>query len=167
MKGIRIFTYVLIAVFFVIALIAVWYRTEYSMGVAASYELNDPKLERRILIATQESEYKHAVVDAVIRQIKDLPVYIRVIDVTELDGEDPATWNAIVILHTWEIGKPEEHSSKFFVRAPAAKLIVVTTSGSGDQKLQEVDGISSASRLEQKDWMANMIVNRIQIILNN
>lgn len=167
MKVIRILTYVLIAILLVIALIAIWYRAEYSMGVAASYELNDPKLEQRVLIATQESKYKHAVVDAVVKQIRDLPVYIRVVDVSELDREDPATWNAIVILHTWEMGEPEEHSTKFAGRAPATKLIVVTTSGNGESKLENVDGISSASRLEQVEWMANSIVNRIQILLNN
>jgi hypothetical protein len=167
MKVIRVLTYVLVVLLFVAALFAIWYRAEFSMGVASAYELNDPTLERRVLIATQESEYKHALVDAVVKQIKDLPVYIRVIDVSELDGADPAIWNAIVILHTWEMGEPEEHSRKFVQRAPARKLVVVTTSGSGEAKLVDVDGISSASKLERTEWMANMIVNRIQILLNN
>ncbi len=167
MKVIRILTYVLVVVFFVIALLAIWYRAEFSMDTAASYELNDASLDGHVLIATQGSKYKNAVVDAVVAQIKDLPVHIRVVDVSALDKEDPANWNAIVILHTWEIGEPEEHSKKFVDRAPGRNLIVVTTSGSGEQKLDTVDGISSASRMDDVNWIANMIVNRIQIMVNN
>src|ERR1043165_4773159 len=105
------------ALLVVIFLFLLWYKTTYSMGTAAAYELNDPTLEKRVLIATQDSQFKEGVVENVVSHLKTMPVYIRVIDVTELDREDPAIWTAIVILHTWEMGEPQENAEKFIQRS--------------------------------------------------
>jgi hypothetical protein len=37
-----------------------WYRDTYSQEVAESFEVNSPELETKVLIATQGSEFKEA-----------------------------------------------------------------------------------------------------------
>ncbi len=166
MKVIKRVIYVMVLVLIAIALFAIWYKATYSMGIAASYELNDPGLEKRVLIATQESRFKKSVTEDIVNQIKGQPVYIRVTDVTELDGIDPAIWTAIVVMHTWEIGEPEEHARAFVTRAPREKTIVITTSGSGEQMIAGVDGISAASKMDEAPGLASTVVGRINKLIN-
>lgn len=167
MKVIKQVIYVLVFTLIAIALFAIWYKATYSMGIAAPYELNDPGLANRVLIATQESPFKKALTEDIVNQIKGQPIYIRVIDVTELDVIDPATWTAIVVMHTWEIGEPEEHAQAFVTRAPRGKTIVITTSGGGDQVISGVDGISAASKMDEAPRLASTVVDRINMLINH
>jgi len=53
-----------------------WYRLHYSMGVAQPFEVNDPHSQPRVLIATQGSEFKDAVVTAVVDHLKKRSAYV-------------------------------------------------------------------------------------------
>ena len=97
--------------FFILFLM--WYKFTYSMEFVESYEINSSELPQRVLIATQGSEYKEKVVSGVIGEFKSQEVYFKVVDVSLLDDVDPTIWNAVIILHTWEIWKPEEHAKAF------------------------------------------------------
>ncbi len=167
MKTMKRVIYAMVFVLIAIALFAIWYKATYSMGIAASYELNDPGLEKRLLIVTQESPFKKALTEDIVNRIKGEPVYIRVIDVTELNGVDPTTWTAMVVMHTWEIGEPEEHAAAFVTRAPRRNTIVITTSGGGDQMIAGVDGITAASKMEDVSRLAATVVDRINALINN
>jgi len=71
------------------------------MDVAESFEVNTPKSEIRVLIATQGSEFKDAVVAGVVDHLKRKGAYIKVIDVSALPQVNENKWNAVVVLHTW------------------------------------------------------------------
>lgn len=132
--------------FFILFLM--WYKFTYSMEFVESYEINSSELPQRVLIATQGSEYKEKVVSGVIGEFKSQEVYFKVVDVSLLDDVDPTIWNAVIILHTWEIWKPEEHAKAFLdAKYSSDNIFVVTTSGSGDQKMDGVDAVTGASEL--------------------
>lgn len=151
------------AVLLSFVLFVLWYGVTYAMDEVSTEEFNDSSLSDKVLIATQGSKYKNKVVDEVVNQLKDKPIYIKVMDVSHLDQIKEEEWNAIVILHTWENWKPEPHSTEFVERSnDKSKLFVISTSGSGDNHLDDVDGITSASNLDEVTDDAKKIVSFVE-----
>jgi hypothetical protein len=144
-----------------------WYSVQHSMEEAEPFEINDKGLPQQVLIATQGSKFKDAVVKETIGQLKSLPIYIKVIDVGQLANVDENEWSAIIILHTWEYAKPQKEVRAFMERALVKnKIVVLSTSGSGKEMMEGIDGITSASWGEEVIANADEIVNRVKTILN-
>lgn len=142
------------------------YRYHYSMAVARSFEVNAPELDRRVLIATQESRFKEAVVDAVVSRLRQRPVYIKVIDLSLLSGVQAAEWSALVVLHTWENWKPQLEAKRFVRRANAPeKVVVLTTSDDGEEKLAGVEEILATAELTEAPLYAEAILARLEPLL--
>lgn len=143
-----------------------WYKWRYSMDVAKTFEVNDPAFTQRVLIATQGSDFKNEVVSETVDRLKSKPVYIKVIDVTLLPSIHEDEWSAIVILHTWEYQEAQPDAMNFITRATSPdKLVVVSTSGSGNEKIANVDGISSASSSSDVQSITDEIVSRVSKLL--
>jgi hypothetical protein len=143
-----------------------WYRFHYSMDAVRGYEVNDPGAARRVLIATQGSEFKDAVVAGVIAHLKARSVYVKVIDVSSLADVNEDNWNAIVLVHTWEMRKPPAAVKQFMDRTrDARKIVDLTTSGSGDFKLEGVDAISTASVVADAPARAAEVARKVDDIL--
>lgn len=143
-----------------------WYKYHYSMEVAESFEVNTPGLDRRVLIATQGSEFKEAVVAAVVERLRQQPIYIKVIDVSLLGGVDESKWSAVVVLHTWENWKPQLDAKRFMrqVERPE-RVVVLSTSGAGDEKMAGVDAITASSSMDKVPQYADAISARIARLL--
>ncbi len=149
----------------IIAFVA-WYLAHYSMREAKPYEVNAPSAPEHVLIATQGSAFKQAVVEGVVDKLKTTPTYVKVIDVSQLPSVRESDWNAIVILHTWQMSKPPERVRTFIARSDSRdKLVVLTTSGDGDQHIAGVDAITSASSRSDVSARVDEIVYRLQRIL--
>jgi hypothetical protein len=144
-----------------------WYSVQHSMEEALPMEINDKGLSQRVLIATQGSKFKNVVVEETIGRLKSLPIYIKVVDVGQLTNVNESEWAAIVILHTWEYSKPQKDASAFMKRVSSKnRVIVLSTSGSGKEKIEGFDGITSASVMEETTTKTDQIVIRVKAILN-
>lgn len=133
------------------------------------YAVKDPGLSEKLLIASQGSEFKAAVVDELIKGLEPMPVFIQVIDVSGLEKIEEAEWSVIVIIHTVEYWKPPKQVQRFLDRTENKhKVIVLSTSREG-YEMEEIDGISSASKLSEAKDKADEIVERItsHIMTNN
>jgi hypothetical protein len=109
---------------------AAWYRQHYSMDVARSFDVNDPGATVRVLIATQGSEFKDALVAGVVAELGTRATYVRVIDISLLPRVNADDWNAIVLIHTWEMRNPPTAAKAFVARLrDTRKLVVLGTSG--------------------------------------
>jgi len=136
------------------------------MEPVATYEINDRNESQKILIATQGSEYKNDVVKDVVESLRGKTAYIKVIDVSLLQDVQPDQWNAIVVLHTWEIWKPEENARVFLKKYYSSeKIFVVTTSGSGEEKIEGVDAITGASILKDVPRHSRGIISWLELQL--
>lgn len=157
---------VLITLLVAVALVLIslsWYKYTFSMKVAEPFEVNLPNNPHRLLIATQGSTFKNAVVKGLVDHFGREPVYIKVIDIGELNKTDVGEWNAIVILHTWENWKPPYAIDEFFRRQlPTGKIVVLTTSGKGSFKMEGVDAITSASLVEEVPIKTEQIIQRVE-----
>jgi len=90
------------------------------------------------------------VVEYLLKHDSDYDIYYRIIDVSRLADISANDWDAIIILHTWEIWKPEPNTERFIKKQyDQNKIFILSTSGSGDNKIEGTDGITSASDLTQ------------------
>jgi hypothetical protein len=125
-----------------------WYLVRNSMSVARAFEVNDPRAATRVLVATQGSAFKDAVVAGVVGQLQTRGAYVKVIDLSSLSTVREDEWNAIVMVHTWEMGQAPAEVKRFAAAVrERRKLVGFATSGRGDFRLEGVDVISSASRM--------------------
>ncbi|CAD5265584.1 MULTISPECIES: hypothetical protein [unclassified Imperialibacter] len=145
-----------------------WTMGPEPMKTAQPYSVNDPAMRNKVLIATQGSDFKDALVKEVVAGLEISPVFIQVIDISGLDSIKEMDWTAIVIIHSMEYWNPGRHVEDFVNRTSEShKLIVLSTSGEGSSKLEGIDGISSASRLSEVSEKSREIVRRVMAIISD
>lgn len=139
-----------------------WYNWRYSMDIVTPYEVNSKQSSQRLLIATQGSPYKTAVTSGIVDTLANQDVYIQIVDATQL-GSISTTYDAYLLIHTWEVWKPPIEVTIFVDHLPKdTPLFVIGTSGGGDLQLEDVDGITSASQLSHASQDINQVVAWLQ-----
>ena len=143
-----------------------WYRVHFAMRPVEGFAVNDPSSAQHLLIATQGSTFKDAVVAGVIERLRERQISIQVVDVTALHDVDESQWDAIVVLHTIEYGKAPAPAQAFVDRVgKTGKVLVLSTSGAGDFKIQGIDAISSASRMTDVPKRVDELLARVESLL--
>jgi hypothetical protein len=130
------------------ALLAIFglYLQRHVMVPAQVQEYGNPRAGTRILIATQGSAFKDAVVAQVLAQLNSPLNYVKVVDISALGDVSTSNWSALLILHTWQFGRPPSTVRDFVARQSSVRnLVVMSTSGSGRERLAGVDAVSAAS----------------------
>ncbi len=161
MKRILIIIMVSVLVFF--AGFLVWYEYTYSMDTVIPFEVNDPNLETNVLIASQGSRFKDSLVQNLLRHYKKDTIYFKVIDVYTLFTVNIDKWDALVIINSWEYGSPPRNVKNFIKNHPDQlhKLIILSTVGSSNIALEDVDVISGESIIEKTIHYTNVLVERL------
>lgn len=154
----------IVALFFIFA---VWYKYEYAMDPIAPYSINSSVLDTKLLIATQGSDFKNSLTQGVVDFYKSDSLFIKVIDVSNLNEIVPADYNAILVIHTWEYGKPPEAVQAFMESYPDSKkkMVVMTTSGEGSEKMGDVDALTGESITDDAPLVIEKIVARLTPML--
>ncbi len=133
-------------------------------SVAEPFEVGSPDSGRRILIATQGSDYKNLMVDTLVSRLKGEDAYISVIDISGLNEINQEDWDAEIIIHTTEAWKLPESVKEFLqeIENPD-EVILLVTSGGGKWKPEdcEVDVLTSASKVADIPEKADIIENKI------
>jgi hypothetical protein len=123
----------------------------------------------RILIATENSKFKRAVVSDVRQGLKPENPYIKVIDVKALRGESTYDYDAVVIVNTCMAGRPDPRVEEFIENAAQKHKLVVLTTGMLDSwkpATKEVDAMTSASVMDQATEVARKIVGVVLVKLD-
>lgn len=127
------------------------------------------QMGRRVLIATEYSEFKTTVVDGIIDALKSDALYVKVIDVSRLKGETAADYDAVVIVNTcmaWNLS-PEVLA---FIGTIQKKDRLIVLATAGDEKwkpnLTDVDAVTSASQMETADQVTMTVVNKLRTVLS-
>ena len=132
-------------------------------------EWGDLKADQRVLIATQRSEFKEAVVSRIVEDLEKDLCYVKVIDLKRLEHEPATDYDAIVVVNTCKAWRLTGDASKFVKAFPNKdRVVLLTTAGGEDWKPRsvEVDAITSASKEQKTDPVAEDIVARVRKILD-
>lgn len=146
-----------------------WYKQRYSMEEVAKEQLHSKNSETNILIATQGSDFKRAIVTNIKNHFKLDTVFLNIIDVKDLPNIEINEYKAVVIIHTWEYGSPPVSVTNFISKNLDAKekLIVLATSGKGTNKIEGIDALSGESIVENASDYSDEIIARLVKILES
>ena len=133
-------------------------------------EINDPASEKRVLIASGESDFKESVIARIEQALEDKGVYLHIIGLSELDGQSVEDYDAMVLINrcvAWGMDPDVDGFLKDLDNYDT--VIVLTTSGDGnwlpDTTERDFDAISSASKRALVDETAGMILGRVLPLL--
>ncbi len=145
----------------------VWYEYRYSMDTVIPFEVNSPKLQTKVLIASQGSRFKDSLVQGILRHYQKDTIYFKVIDVYTMFTVNIDKWDALVIINSWEYGSPPRNVKKFIKNHPDQldKLIILSTVGSSNIALKDVDVISGESIIEKTPKYTSIVVERLDKII--
>ena len=167
MKRFKKILLIILGIMIAFFLFLMWYQYNYSMDVVTPYIVNNPSFEKKLLIATQGSEFKNKVTSGIVDHFKADSVYIEVVDISALPTIEPKKYNAIVIIHTWENWKPPISVQTFIEKYTDDKnnIVVLTTSGEGSYKMESVDALTGESILVDAPLFVDTIIERLNKIL--
>ena len=84
-------------------------------------EAGDPRAGNKVLIATQRSEFKEAVVSRVVEDLRADLCYVKVIDLKALKDEPATEYDAVVVVNTckaWSLTRGASRFLKNFEEPP-------------------------------------------------
>ncbi len=144
-----------------------WYEFEFSMEEAETFQVNSPDFGPKLLIATQGSTFKNTITNGIVHYYKQDSVFIKVIDIASLPDIDPEDYNAITVIHTWENWKPPVIVKSFIERTKeySDKIVVLTTSGEGTYKMENVDAITGESKMKDAPLLVEKIIIKLEPLI--
>lgn len=122
----------------------------------------------RLLIATQKSEFKAAVVARLQEEFRKDAGYIKIIDLSELELETTADYSAVVIINTGKAFRARPPVRRFIGRTREPdKIVLLTTvmSRGWHPKGLYVDSITAASEIAEAGAVAEDIATGVRAIL--
>ena len=134
-----------------------------------SISLNAPTLDRKLLIASRQSEFKDNVVQQIRAGFENEPVYIKFIGLKDLKEESGSDYTAVVIINTCIAWGLDRFVQAFLKKtSDQSHLIILTTSSNGKwtpkTEEREFDAISSASKIERAREVTESIIQKIRIL---
>ena len=133
-------------------------------------ELNQPSLEKKVLVVSHSSEFKNAIIEKIEEAIKNDSVYVKFTGLKKLRDEDYDRYNAIVLINTCMAGSMDPIANGFLKSQKGKNnILILTTSGGGDwlpkMKYQNFDAIASASEKDKVNSVAKEIIDKIKALL--
>lgn len=168
-KWIKILIWIIATPILLLLIALVAYVIVNRQGVIEPFSTGDPAAEKRILIASQGSEFKEQLVAQLVNRFSNEQTYLSVVDCTALDGIDGSEWDAIILLHTMQVHKMPKEATRFLERQKdLSRTMLVCTSGGGDEIMTgfAVDAISSPSRLSRLPEVVAWINSKMAEKLN-
>jgi hypothetical protein len=120
---------------------------------------------RRLLIASERSEFKDAVVNSVVDAVRAEVCYLKLVDITNLRHESPNAYDAVVILSACKAWKPNPEADLFVERSSAREKIILVSTALGPkcrEEPPEVNAITAASRLHHADDLVRTIEEHVR-----
>ncbi|MCU0608696.1 MAG: hypothetical protein MUF22_02880 [Chitinispirillaceae bacterium] len=122
----------------------------------ASHSAGDPTSNKRVLIAGLSSPFKDTIASRIVDSLNNDGVYVRLINLKDLNKEDPNKWAAVLIINTCIAWDMDSKAKKFVKKYPDySGFITLIASGDPDgcgdgKKLpKNIDAIASASQADK------------------
>ena len=134
----------------------------YYPRTAKAFEVVTPNPTKKILIATQSSDFKDNLVAILCDSLKSSSSYIQGIDISALSRMNYDNWDKILIINTFMIrldSEVERYVNR--VTSPGKSLLIVTSGGADWLPPSEfkIDALSSASNKENISELIRLITD--------
>lgn len=129
----------------------------YYPRTARTFEIITPNPTKRILIATQSSDFKDTLVDILCDSLKRSFTYIKGIDLSELSHINGDNWDRILIINTFMISLNTDVEQYINRIALPEKVLLFVTSGGADWQPQIEDRIDALTSASSKDNINDLI----------
>jgi hypothetical protein len=138
--------------------------------LVSTITFGDIDSKKRLLIATQKSEFKDAVVNNVVAGLESERIFIEIIDVSNLLTQEADDYHAILIVNNYRYFRINRDVSHFLERTeqPVKKKILLLNTAGNPGRVDEglgVDAISSASAMEEAQDVSDRIVQKLNDLL--
>ncbi|MFD0797926.1 hypothetical protein ACFQZJ_10670 [Maribacter chungangensis] len=129
--------------------------------------LRSSNLSGKLLIAKQGSPFKDSIVVQVVHRYSSHPVEITLLDITALKSIDPFNFDAIFLIYRWEARNPPEAIQAFVKQHVKlkSKIVVLTTSWNGLEKMEGLDAITGASIGSDVSMFSDNIIKELDRLL--
>ena len=127
-------------------------------------------IKPKVLIASQNTKFKAAVVSEIRDTLVKNSCYIKTIDVNKLRTESMDQYSAIVIINKCMAGRPDPRVESFIIDVRKKNKIVLLTTGIMDSwkpESPEIDAMTSASTLSESSRIAQTIVGKVLGIIQS
>lgn len=128
------------------------------------------KQEKKILIARQESEFKHALMLQIKKRLKEHPYHVECIDLKSLKKKESKQYDAIVIINEVRAWHLNMHNRQFLDKLDPGerKKILMVSTAKTDWKIKkkDIDAVTVASEMNKVEPLADKIVTKIQALLS-
>ena len=164
-KLLKILLTIILSLVTIIIILFITYIIVNIQGVIEPFQVGNPQATNKILIASQGSDFKENLLETLVQELKSNDKYLYVVDCTKLGDEILSDWDAIVIIHSAQIHKMPREAELFLKRSvDLSKVILVSTSGAGDDKIEgfEVDAISTASRISITHKVISWLIPQVE-----
>lgn len=168
MRTIEKIALILAAIITLLLILGIWYQNEFSMKAVKEYTINDPTHDRKLVIATQGSQFKDSVTAQIVAHYSPDSIFIRVIDVSKLPKINMKDYEAMVLMHTWENWEPPAVVDSFIAQLEKTeknKVVVFTTSGEGGYKMENIDAMAGESNLELVPETTTKIIAKLHPLI--
>jgi hypothetical protein len=144
-----------------------WYNQDFSKEIIKKQDVKSLSLEGKLLIAASNSPFKDSIKGLIIDHYKSTSVIVEVIPIKNLTTKDITDFDAILILHRWEAGKPTEIVQSFIENNTSSKdrMVMLTTSWNGLEKMKNADAITGASIIENVPSFSDRIIKKLNPLL--
>jgi len=123
---------------------------------------------RRVLIATEQSDFKAAVISSVTGALDPDAVYVKVIDIAHLAAEPSAAYDAVILINTVYAWQMNEQAAAFLKDNTARQRVILLSTADGEDwesGIPGIDAITSASAPARVPAVSAAVTARLQRIL--
>jgi hypothetical protein len=150
---------------FCITLTAITFLYGCAPRAVKTVEFGDPGAAARVLIASERSDFKQAVIERVVAGFENEGLFFKIIDLRDLDGASVETYNAVVIINTCVAWQLNPRVTAFLEETNMrGKTVLLTTAGDADWHADAagVDAITAASSSADVDRTADKLRTKIR-----
>jgi hypothetical protein len=125
--------------------------------------------KKSVLIATQNTKFKRALVSEIRNALNNNSIYIKVVDVKNLRYQGTRDFSAVVIINRALAGRPDPRVEIYIDNQPQKNKVIILTTGILDAwkpDTEGVDAMTSASVLSKSDKIAKKIVSKILTLVD-
>jgi hypothetical protein len=120
-----------------------------------------------LVIANEGSYFKDSISRILVKHYEKKSFHVKVLPLKSLNNLKTKEFAAIVIIHSWHTWNPPPEVEQFIKKQAACmdKMVIMTTSSDGTHKMEGVDAITGASKIENATVYAYKIIEKIDPIL--